>query len=244
MKHLDNFKIFEANSTWWEEKLSDYFFDYDEIRDYFNYITDEFGVSPYIETGFWDKNFKGISKKLDVLERKYYPGYTVRIQVPTMRKIKEVILWNKYLENALEILDKNYSCWINIWGGGYVYLICLDKTQEFDPKSVEFKGKNKDKKVKNLDYYLEVLNKHQKLLKAEKSPEDDYILISPNEPQDFEKVQTILNRMFSKDDISFTEKVSKITNSPISRTGWTFVFPNDANYNRTRKQIRSIMLTL
>ena len=34
-----------------------------------------------------------------------------------------------------------------------------------------------------------------------------YILISPNEPQDFEKVQTILNRMFSKDDISFTEGI-------------------------------------
>jgi len=208
MKHLDNFKIFEAGSNWWEEKLSDYFFDSDEIRDYFNYITDEFGVSPYIETGFWDKNFKMISKKLDVLERKYYPGYLIRIQMPSMSKIQEVILWNKYMNNALDILDKNYFCWINM-GGGYLSLICLDKTQEFDAKSIEFKSKKNPGIRSNSDYYLELLSNHHKILRAEKSG-DDSIIITPID--DFEKVKTILGRIFSKhENITLSEE--KINNS-------------------------------
>lgn len=251
MKHLKQFKIFESGN-WWEEKLKDYHFDKDEIRDYFNYVSDEFGISPYIEFGFWDANFQKISKKLDVVERKFYPGYYIRLQTLNTRKVKELIDFNNYINNALQVLDRDYKCQV-FTGGGYYTLICLDETQEFDSESVEFKGK-KSPKIIGIDNYLEILNKHSKLLMAQKIEDNvgnrfggdpgDYILIAPLKKEDFEKTKNIVNKIFSKqienDFIRISDVNSKIVNSNISRTGWRFVEPNESS--RRGKEIKSLKL--
>ena len=97
-------------------------------------------------------------------------------------------------------------------GGGYLSLICLDKTQEFDAKSIEFKSKKNPGIRSNSDYYLELLSNHHKILRAEKSG-DDSIIITPID--DFEKVKTILGRIFSKKlfDENITLSEEKINNS-------------------------------
>ena len=145
-----------------------------------------------------------------------------------------------------EVLDRDYKCQV-FTGGGYYTLICLDETQEFDSESVEFKGKKEPKQI-GIDNYLEILNKHSKLLMAQKIEDDngDYILIAPLKKEDFDKVIFVVNRIFLrqiKDNfINITESRNKITESPISRTGWRFVEPNEAI--RTRKEIKCLTLSL
>ncbi len=77
MKKLIDYKLFEA-STWWEEKIHDYDFDIDFIKDICQDLIDE-GMQITIKPYFMNKKFMTISKKTDALESNFYCGYSVYI---------------------------------------------------------------------------------------------------------------------------------------------------------------------
>ena len=65
MKKLIRYSVFEA-STWWEEKIQDYDFEIEYVKEICQDLIDE-GMQVIIKPYFMNKKFMTISKKLMLL---------------------------------------------------------------------------------------------------------------------------------------------------------------------------------
>jgi len=192
MKHIESYKIFEATSHWKDDLITKLKWDrIDEVYDF---------IEPFIDIGcelpkrkiahrgpgqpfvgwlegifidIFDSAFNSPGKKIDVLEREFYQGYTftIKLQVQNLELFKEVV----------ELLTK-------LEGYGYQYKlgtfdmhalsIKLYHTEDIiDPRLVI--SDMKKAKLSNktgLDYAEELLSRHISIMNI--SREEDVLVVT------------------------------------------------------------------
>lgn len=172
-------KRFEA-SSWWEDKITNYTFDTEYIKDILRDLTDD-DYSLRLNTSFMNDKFKSLSKKIDALESQYYCAYSISLDpIKSSNTVSQYIERKNLIVQALSILDQAFLTRVYD-SGNSIYITCVDLNNPFDTKSVDFKG-NKSKflglsKMSQAERYLEELKRHDKILDANISKEDEITII-------------------------------------------------------------------
>jgi hypothetical protein len=215
MKHLNNFRIFEADN-WWSGKFSEFDLDENDIKDYLNYITDEYDVSVDIKKRFWNDDFKILQKKGDLNDHKYYPGYDIHISPnEELSNVDKYLEYNRLLLNALNSLNKNYSCRIINTNLYNFTIVCLDKTQE-----LEIKFKNKKNNTNIIIDKLSRITKICKIIKNEDDPveQNTHYYVKETEGTSPERLKEILIKLFNNhindNEIEISELSLKLKKDP------------------------------
>ena len=194
MKKIIDYKLFEA-STWWEEKIQDYDFDIDFIKDICQDLIDE-GLQVIIKPYFMNKKFVTISKKTDALESNFYCGYSIYIS--NMRFPSDVegyIESHNLIFDTLKRVASNFECKVHNYSGS-IHVYCIDLSQPFDIRSIDIKGKKGERlklsKMGRAEIIVHNLMEKQFKILTAKIRSDDMIEITPK--IDIDRVEEILNK--------------------------------------------------
>lgn len=197
MRKLIDYKLFES-SSWWEEKINDYDFDIDFIKDICQDLIDE-GAQVIIKPYFLNNKFMRISKKTDALESKFYCGYSVYISINMMKFPSDVegyIDHHNLIFNVLKMLGANFECNVQNYGNGSIHIHCLDLSQPFNIRSIDIKGKKGERlklsKMGRAELIVHNLMEKQFKILTAKITSDDVIEIAPK--IDIDRVEEILNK--------------------------------------------------
>lgn len=210
MKKLIRYAVFES-SNWWEEKLSDYDFDIDFIKDICQDLIDE-GIQVIIKPYFMNNKFDTISKKTDALESNFYCGYSIYINnIRYPSDIDGFVESHNFILDVLKRLASNFKCKINSYSGS-IHIYCIDLNQQFDIRSIDIKGK-KGKKLKlskmgRAELIVHSLMERQSKILDVKIISDDTIEITPK--IDINRVEEILNKVFQRSQIEISQSNGKI----------------------------------
>lgn len=198
MKKLIDYRLFEA-STWWEEKIDDYDFDIQSVKDICQDLIDD-GLRVIVKPYFMNSKFMMISKKTDALESNFYCGYSIHIS--NMRfpsDIEGYIDYHDKIFGVLKMLSSDFECKVYNYSG-VIQIYCVDLNQPFDIRSIDIKGKKGERlklsKMGRAELILHNLMEKQFKILTAKIKSDDIIEITPK--IDINRVEEILNKALQR----------------------------------------------
>lgn len=213
MKKLIRYSVFEA-STWWEEKIQDYDFEIEYVKEICQDLIDE-GMQVIIKPYFMNKKFMTISKKTDALESNFYCGYSVYISnLRFPSDVEGYIDHHNLIFDVLKRLSANFECKVHNYSGS-IQIYCLDLSQPFDIRSIDIKGKKGERlklsKMGRAEIIVHNLKERQSKILDAKIISDDTIEITPK--IDINRVEEILNKALQrshKDSLNIYQNNDKI----------------------------------
>jgi len=200
MKKLIDYRLFEA-STWWEEKINDYDFDIQSVKDICQELIDD-GFRVIIKPYFMNKEFMMISKKSDALESNFYCSYSINISnVRIPSDVEGYIDYHNKIFGVLKMLSSDFECKVYYNSGvGVIQIYCIDLNQPFDIRSIDIKGKKGQRlrlsKMGRAEAILHHLMEKQFKILTAKIKSDDMIEITPK--IDINRVEEILNKALQR----------------------------------------------
>lgn len=213
MKKLIRYSVFEA-STWWEEKIQDYDFEIEYVKEICQDLIDE-GMQVIIKPYFMNKKFMTISKKTDALESNFYCGYSVYISnLRFPSDIEGYIDHHNLIFDTLKMLASNFECEVYNYSSS-IHINCIDLSQPFDIRSIDIKGKKGERlklsKMSRAEIIVHNLKERQSKILDAKIISDDTIEITPK--IDINRVEEILNKALQrshKDSLNIYQNNDKI----------------------------------
>lgn len=213
MKKLIRYSVFEA-STWWEDKIQDYDFEIEYVKEICQDLIDE-GMQVIIKPYFMNKKFMMISKKTDALESNFYCGYSVYISnLRFPSDVKGYIDHHNLIFDTLKMLASNFECKVYNYSSS-IHIHCIDLSQPFDIRSIDIKGKKGERlklsKMGRAEIIVHNLKERQSKILDAKIISDDTIEITPK--IDINRVEEILNKALQrshKDSLNIYQNNDKI----------------------------------